>query len=82
MIKNLDMSPAHILYIIFTKGPIAPKPLKNKTKQLKKIPSKKAETLTYEAVVSKEWGRGGERPFEHLSAHSNRALMPLFLPPP
>ena len=53
------MSPAHILYIIFTKGPIAPKPLKNKTKQLKKIPSKKAETLTYEAVVSKEWGRGG-----------------------
>ena len=81
MIKNLDMSPAHILYIIFTKGPIAPKPLKNKTKQLKKIPSKKAETLTYEAVVSKEWGGGG-RPFEHLSAHSNRALMPLFLPPP
>ena len=75
------MSPAHILYIIFTKGPIAPKPLKNKTKQLKKIPSKKAETLTYEAVVSKEWGRG-ERPFEHLSAHSNRALMPLVLPPP
>ena len=54
------MSPAHILYIIFTKGPIAPKPLKNKTKQLKKIPSKKAETLTYEAVVSKEWGRGGD----------------------
>ena len=53
------MSPAHILYIIFTKGPIAPKPLKNKTKQLKKIPSKKAETLTYEAVVSKEWGGGG-----------------------
>ena len=77
------MSPAHILYIIFTKGPIAPKPLKNKTKQLKKIPSKKAETLTYEAVVSKEWGRGGGgRPSEHLFAHSNRALMLLFLPPP
>ena len=45
------MSPAHILYIIFTKGPIAPKPLKNKTKQLKKIPSKKAETLTNVALV-------------------------------
>ena len=45
------MSPAHILYIIFTKGPIAPKPLKNKTRALKKIPSKKAETLTNVEVV-------------------------------
>ena len=53
------MSPAHILYIIFTKGPIAPKPLKNKTKPMKNIPSKKAETLTNVAVVWKEWGRGG-----------------------
>lgn len=44
------MSPAHILYIIFTKGPIAPKPLKNKTKPMKKIPFKKAETLTRVAV--------------------------------
>ena len=51
MIKNLDMSPAHILYIILTKGPIAPKPLKNKTKAMKNIPSKKAETLTNVAVV-------------------------------
>ena len=45
------MSPAHILYIIFTKGPIAPKPLKNKRKPLKRIPSNKVETLTRVAVV-------------------------------
>lgn len=64
------MSPAHILYIIFTKGPIAPKPLKNKTKQLKKIPSKKAETLTYEAVVSKEWGRGGGDALLNICLHT------------
>ena len=64
------MSPAHILYIIFTKGPIAPKPLKNKTKQLKKIPSKKAETLTYEAVVSKEWGTGGGDALLNICLHT------------
>ena len=64
------MSPAHILYIIFTKGPIAPKPLKNKTKQLKKIPSKKAETLTYEAVVSKEWSRGGGNALLNTCLHT------------
>ena len=64
------MSPAHILYIIFTKGPIAPKPLKNKTKQLKKIPSKKAETLNYEAVVSKEWGRGGGNALLNTCLHT------------
>ena len=54
------MSPAHILYIIFTKGPIAPKPLKNKTKPMKTISSKKAETLTN---VAEKKGVGEGTPF-------------------
>ena len=79
--ESWHVSCAHSVYHIYKRTDCS-KTSEKQNETIEENPFQERWNTNLRGRGLKRMGKGRERPFEHLSAHSNGALVPLFLPPP